>query len=499
MVSITALLFFIAFSKVLRYFGKGTEIILGVLHYRSTWKVVIFSRLCHVEKPSTKQVWKIRKTWQTISRKEDQNKSKTQRRILSAFLPSSRAIRVAVPRVCLPAPAKMPVESRCLSDLVPEWGRNVDWRGLIETQKLKNCQKTSSNTSHQHIIPLPTRRFASWASALTTAPTGTEEDANGVFLSFGFDAWMGMLWAEQDWLRPQNPQSSQNYQKLPKDFSKYISSTYHISDHPSPHASFCLMSICFDDRANRSGRRCQRSFLFFRTRCLIGDVVDWRGLIEISKPPKQSKIGKGLFQMHLINISYITYIWSSLSPGVALPHAHLLSRPRQHQRKMPMESSCSLVFWIRCLIGDVMLAQRGPQSSPKNPKRLTQNMPTIARVSVCIVCAPFLPAPLSANVLTNCLQPLRRTSLAFLRRSPVKHTKKDQKSSKIFKKSLAGGKMEKYSLHVQSSEPASQSLTVSDRQTECTKPSSGWLSSRAEESCKIQNSRKSGKHINGTL
>ena len=259
---------------------------------------------------------------------------------------------------------KMPTESSCLLDSMPEWGccglNRIDWgpKTPKAAKIIKNCQKTSPNTSHQHIIyliiPLPTRRFASWASALTTAPTGAEEDANGVFFSLGLGAWLGTLWTEEDWLRSQSPQSSQ---KLAKDFSKCISSTYHISH----------------------------------------------------------------------------YIWSSLSPGVALPHAHLLSRPRQHQRKMPMESSCSLVFWIRCLIGDVMLAQRGPQSSPKNPKRLTQNMPTIARVSVCIVCAPFLPAPLSANVLTNCLQPLRRTSLAFLRRSPVKHTKKDQKSSKIFK------------------------------------------------------------------
>ena len=189
---------------------------------------------------------------------------KTQRRILSAFLPSSRAIR---PRVCLP----------------------------------------------------------------------TSEDASGVSLSVGLGAWVGaQCWLKRiDW----DPKTPQSTQKLPKDFFKHISSTYH----PSPHASFCLMSICFDDRANRNGRRCQRSLLVFWIRCLNGDVVDWTGLIEAQKPPKQPKIIKNcqktkrLLQIHLINISYI---WSSLSPRVVSPHEHLLWRPRQQEReKMPTEFS----------------------------------------------------------------------------------------------------------------------------------------------------------------
>ena len=165
---------------------------------------------------------------------------------------------------------KMPTESSCLLDSMPEWGccglNRIDWgpKTPKAAKIIKNCQKTSPNTSHQHIIyliiPLPTRRFASWASALTTAWTGAEEDANGVFFSLGLGAWLGTLWTEEDWLRSQSPQSSQ---KLAKDFSKCISSTYHIShisDHPSPQASLCLMRICFHGRANINGR-CQWSLL----------------------------------------------------------------------------------------------------------------------------------------------------------------------------------------------------------------------------------------------
>ena len=391
----------------------------------------------------------------------------------------------------------------------------------------------------------------------------TSEDASGVSLSVGLGAWVGaQCWLEEDWLRPKNPpKQSKIAKRLLQTHLINISSPSPRVVLPHEHLLWRLRqqerkkmpteSSCLLDSVPEWG-------------CSGLNRIDWRSKpLKQPKIIKNCQKTKRLLQIHLINISYIwsslsprvvsphehllwrprqqerlgvwlgrcglkridwdlktpkaVKNWQRTFPNTSHQHIiyHIyLSIPLPRRRfasasaftaaptatEDAMESSCSLVFWIRCLIGDVMLAQRGPQSSQKKTKRLTQNMPTIARVSVCIVCAPFLPALLSANVLTNCLQPLRR---GLSPATPeICGGEAYQKGSKIItniQKSLAGGKMEKYSLHVQSSEPASQSLTVFDRQMECTKPSSGWHSSRAEESCKIQNSRKSRKHINGTL
>ena len=94
-------------------------------------------------------------------------------------------------------------------------------------------------------------------------------------------------------MRSQNPQSSQ---KLAKDFSKYISSTYHIShisEHPSPQASLCLR-ICFHGRTNSNGR-CHGVFLFSR---LLDSVPDWGRHAGSKGAPKQPKKNKKTYPKH---------------------------------------------------------------------------------------------------------------------------------------------------------------------------------------------------------
>ena len=122
----------------------------------------------------------------------------------------------------------------------------------------------------------------------------------------------------------------------------------------------------------------------------------------------------------------------------------------------------------------------GSKGAPKQPKKSKKTYPKHAHH-----CQGFrlhrLRSVSSRAVIRQCFDKLPATpSQNFLGLSPATPEicggETYQKGSKIIKniqKSLAGGKMEKYSFHVQSSEPASQSLTVFDRQTECTKPSSG--------------------------